>query len=447
MGRLFGTDGIRGKANVPPMTADMALAVGRAVARVCRRSDKSRIVVGRDTRASGDMIEAALCAGICSMGVDAGTLGIIPTPGVAFAVRHTQADAGIVISASHNPFEDNGIKVFGPSGQKPDDAMEARIEALVTADAGKDAQMPPRVGRIEPLPDLLRDYGIFCRSTVPADMSFGRLKIVLDCANGAAFQVAPEVFRGMGASVLTINDQPDGTNINQNCGSQHTERLIRAVRECRADAGLAFDGDADRLIAVDDAGRELDGDAILAVCAVDLRARNILRNHTVVATPMSNLGLRLVFQEMGIRLMDAAVGDRHVLELMNKTGACLGGEQSGHVIFLDRHSTGDGIISGLQLLAATVRSGRRLSELANIFKPAPQRLVNVEVRDKPDLQSIPGLAIAIKAASDELGNRGRVLVRYSGTQMLCRVMVEAPDATTANKLAESIASVLQATLA
>jgi phosphoglucosamine mutase len=443
--KLFGTDGIRGKAGVPPMTADTAQAVGRAVAEVCRQGHDPMVAIGRDTRVSGNMLETALSAGIRAMGVDAGLLGVLPTPGIAFAVRKLGAVAGVVISASHNPFDDNGIKVFSSTGQKLDDDMESRVETLVLgpqSPAGK----PARTGKTRDLAGTAADYCAFCRASVPPEITFKGLRVVLDCANGAAFQVAPEVFKAMGAEVAVINAAPDGTNINRDCGSQHTGGLVRAVRETRADAGLAFDGDADRLIAVDETGRELDGDAILAVCARDLLDRGALRNRTVVATQMSNLGLRLAMAGMGVRLLDAAVGDRHVLELMQKNGACLGGEQSGHVIFLGHHTTGDGIISGLQLLAAVRRSGRKLSELAAIFRPAPQRLINVDVRDKPPLETIDSVRSAIRAAQEELGDSGRVLVRYSGTQMMCRVMVEAPDAATTNRVAERVADAVRAVL-
>lgn len=444
MGRLFGTDGIRGKANEPPMTPETAMAVGRAVACVCRRDGKARIVIGRDTRASGDMLESALASGICSAGVDVGLLGVIPTPGVAFAVHHMAAAAGIVISASHNPFDDNGIKVFSASGQKLDDDAEALVESLVAGGTPPGMQGASEgTGRIEACPGILREYGLFCRGTAPSDMAFRSLKVVLDCANGATFQVAPQVLKDLSATVLTLNDRPDGTNINRDCGSQHTGGLAKAVKETGADAGLAFDGDGDRLIAVDGTGRELDGDAILAVCARDLLERNLLKNRTVVVTPMSNLGLRIAFEEVGIRCLDAAVGDRHVLELMQKSGASLGGEQSGHVIFLDHHSTGDGIITAVQLLAAMQRSGRTLAELARVFKPAPQRLVNVDVRHKPALESVPAIRSAIQSAESELGSRGRILVRYSGTQMLCRVMVEAPDADVTERLATRLANAVR----
>jgi phosphoglucosamine mutase len=404
------------------------------------------VVIGRDTRISGNMLEAALSTGIRSMGVDAGLLGVLPTPGIAFAVRKLGAVAGVVISASHNPFEDNGIKIFGATGQKLDDDMESRVERLVLGQQSPAQETPAHTGKTRDLAGLAADYCAFCHASVPPDMAFKGLKVVIDCANGAAFKVAPRVFRDLGAKVTVINAAPDGTNINRDCGSQHTAGLARAVKETRSDAGLAFDGDADRLIAVDETGRELDGDAILAVCARDLLERNALLNRTVVATQMSNLGLRLAMANLGVRLLEAAVGDRHVLELMQKNGACLGGEQSGHVIFLDHHTTGDGIISALQLLAAMRRAGAKLSELASIFRPAPQRLINVDVRNKPPLETIDSVRSEISAAQKELGDSGRVLVRYSGTQMMCRVMVEAPDAATTNRVAERVAAAVRSAL-
>jgi phosphoglucosamine mutase len=442
VGDLFGTDGVRGVANVHPMTAETAMAIGRAAARVCRRGEhRHRIVIGKDTRLSGYMIETALTSGICSMGVDVLLVGPVPTPGIAFITRSMRADAGIVISASHNPYQDNGIKIFSREGFKISDEQEQRIESLVlTGEATRLSAAPEDIGKAQRIDDAIGRYIEFCKQTFPNELTLDGLKLVVDCANGATYRVAPIIFSELGAEVIAIHNHPDGRNINAGCGSQHTADLAAAVREAGAHAGLAFDGDGDRLIAVDEAGVELTGDHLIAIAARDMQARGVLRGGRVVVTPMSNLGLRLALDAMGVGYEDAPVGDRNVLELMRARGAVLGGEQSGHVIYLDRHTTGDGIVSALQLLAVMCRSGARLSELRGVFTPAPQTLVNVEVRAKPDLSKVPELQAAIADAERRLDGKGRVLVRYSGTQLLCRVMVEA----SAETLTQSIASELEA---
>lgn len=442
MGDLFGTDGVRGVANVHPMTAETAMAIGRAAARVCRRGEhRHRIVIGKDTRLSGYMIETALTSGICSMGVDVLLVGPVPTPGIAFITRSMRADAGIVISASHNPYQDNGIKIFSREGFKISDEQEQRIESLVlTGEATRLSAAPEDIGKAQRIDDAIGRYIEFCKQTFPNELTLDGLKLVVDCANGATYRVAPIIFSELGAEVIAIHNHPDGRNINAGCGSQHTADLAAAVREAGAHAGLAFDGDGDRLIAVDEAGVELTGDHLIAIAARDMQARGVLRGGRVVVTPMSNLGLRLALDAMGVGYEDAPVGDRNVLELMRARGAVLGGEQSGHVIYLDRHTTGDGIVSALQLLAVMCRSGARLSELRGVFTPAPQTLINVEVRAKPDLSKVPELQAAIADAERRLDGKGRVLVRYSGTQLLCRVMVEA----SAETLTQSIASELEA---
>jgi phosphoglucosamine mutase len=442
VGDLFGTDGVRGVANVHPMTAETAMAIGRAAARVCRRGEhRHRIVIGKDTRLSGYMIETALTSGICSMGVDVLLVGPVPTPGIAFITRSMRADAGIVISASHNPYQDNGIKIFSREGFKISDEQEQRIESLVlTGEATRLGAAPEDIGKAQRIDDAIGRYIEFCKQTFPNELTLDGLKLVVDCANGATYRVAPIIFSELGAEVIAIHNHPDGRNINAGCGSQHTADLAAAVREAGAHAGLAFDGDGDRLIAVDEAGVELTGDHLIAIAARDMQARGVLRGGRVVVTPMSNLGLRLALDAMGVSHEDAPVGDRNVLELMRARGAVLGGEQSGHVIYLDRHTTGDGIVSALQLLAVMCRSGARLSELRGVFTPAPQTLVNVEVRAKPDLSKVPELQAAIADAERRLDGKGRVLVRYSGTQLLCRVMVEA----SAETLTQSIASELEA---
>ena len=442
MGKLFGTDGIRGTANQYPITAETALAVGRATAYVLKRNHQglNRILVGKDTRLSGYMLENALTSGICSMGVNVMLTGPLPTPGIAFLTRTMRCVAGIVISASHNPFEDNGIKIFSSYGFKLNDSIEKEIEEIVlSGDFSDKIPANSEIGRAKRIDDAAGRYIEFCKATFPASLTLAGMKIVLDCANGASYKVAPTVFSELGAEVCTIHDEPSGFNINENCGSQFTDDLKRKVVELGADIGLAFDGDADRLIAVDEKGQEVDGDHVIAICAKQLLDAGQLKNKLVVITPMSNLGLRLAFDRMGIRWMDAGVGDRLVLEMMQREGACLGGEQSGHVIFLDKHTTGDGIVTALQLLTAIRTSGEKLSTLAQIFKTAPQRLINVTVREKPEMKTLPKTSSAIKAAEEALSGCGRVLVRYSGTQPMCRVMVEAVDDATAHKLADDIA--------
>lgn len=440
--RLFGTDGVRGVANTPPMTAEMVMAIGRATAHVCKRHNPRgphRIVIGKDTRLSGYMLETALTAGICSMGVDVLLVGPMPTPGIAFITRSMRADAGLVISASHNPFQDNGIKIFSRDGYKLPDAEEDEIERLIRS-GELDSLRPTgdRLGRARRIDDAMGRYIVFCKNTVPDDVSFESLKIVLDCANGATYKVAPIIFWELGAQVTAIHNEPDGTNINDRCGSQHTADLSAKVREIGADIGFAFDGDGDRLIAVDEQGREITGDHILYICARHLKERDALPNNLVISTVMSNFGFGVALRGQGIRHGAAKVGDRYVLELMQKEGAMLGGEQSGHVIFLEHHTTGDGIISALQLLVALRRSGRKLSELAAEMPVFPQKLVNVEVVRKPPIEEVPDLVAAIRAAEAELGDRGRVLVRYSGTQAVCRVMVEGPDEATVERLVSTL---------
>ena len=448
--KYFGTDGVRGVANIAPMDAETALAIGRATAYVLKRNHKglNRILVGKDTRLSGYMLESALTAGICSMGVDVLLTGPVPTPAIAFLTRTMRCAAGIVISASHNPFEDNGIKIFNAGGFKLPDAQEEEIESLLDNPAELLANLPPprEIGRAKRISDARGRYVEFCKSTFPAEFTLEGMKIVIDCSNGAAYGCAPDVFRELGAEVETLHAKPDGMNINERCGSQHTEDLRARVVASGATIGLAFDGDADRLITVDEKGREVSGDHTIAICAQSMLAAGTLRNRLVVLTPMSNLGLRLALDKMGVSWVDAGVGDRLVLARMQKDGAVLGGEQSGHVIFLDKHTTGDGIVSALQIIAAMKRSGKPLSELASIFTEAPQRLVNVEVREKPPVESLPGVAAAIAAAEKELGRSGRVLVRYSGTQKLCRVMVEAASEEAVERICSAIAAEVRAAI-
>lgn len=445
MGRLFGTDGIRGKANEYPMTAEIALRVGRATAVMFKRQGHvSRIVVGKDTRISGDMIESALTAGICSMGVNVLRVGIMPTPGIAFLAGSMRADAGIVISASHNPFDDNGIKIFSGAGFKLPDEVEAKIEDLVLS-GDPEALRPSsgEMGKISFVDDARGRYIVFLKNTFPKTLSLEGMRIVLDCSQGATYRVAPDAFSELGASVKAIFCEPDGRNINDHCGSQHTERLAAEVVREKAHAGFAFDGDGDRCIAVDEKGNTVTGDRMMAICARRMKEEGILWNNCVVSTVMSNFGFHKAMREMGIDLEITDVGDRYVLERMRETGAILGGEDSGHLIFLNHQTTGDGIVTAFQVAAAMGREKVPLSRLAGVMNAYPQKLINIPVREKRDLASLPDVMKAIAEAERRLGDRGRVLVRYSGTQNLCRVMVEGPTEEETFRHCDQISRVIQ----
>lgn len=445
MGKLFGTDGIRGVANVEPMTAETALKVGKAIALMCSRQDHTpRILIGRDTRQSGTMFESAIAAGVCSMGADALLAGVMTTPGVAFLTTSMRADAGIVISASHNPFTDNGIKIFSKDGFKIADAMEEELERLVLSGDPLPHPSPSlRVGLASRIDDAPGRYIVFIKKSFPEEYSLEGMKVVLDCANGAAYRIAPEVFSELGAKVVTISHDPDGTNINEGCGSQHPEALAEEVVKNGADAGFAFDGDGDRVIAVDEQGSVLTGDHILALCALSMKRRGELRNNLLVTTVMANLGLKVAMRDHGVDLSFTDVGDRSVLEEMLKKGARIGGEQSGHIIFLDHHTSGDGIISALQVLRVLREEKRPLSQLGKVMRVFPQRLINVEVKSKPDLDTIPEITSVVSQVERLLGEDGRVLVRYSGTQRMCRVMVEGPTEEETEEYCRRIARVIR----
>lgn len=449
MGKLFGTDGVRDRANQGNMTVEVATKLGRAVALyfkdMAAEDQWPAIAIGRDPRLSGAMIESALAAGVCSAGVDAHLLGVVPTPAVAAIAAQTGAVAGLVVSASHNPFFDNGIKVFKGDGFKLSDEQEAAIEALYFGD---DAELPldDKVGAVYQLGNAGEVYSEFCLDTLEGETPLAGLKVVLDCSNGATSGCAESIFKSLGAEVTVIHNQPDGININDRCGSQHTEDLQRKVKKLNAHAGLAFDGDGDRLIAVDERGRELTGDQIMAICAKAYKATGELANNRVVATVMSNVGFHSAMKKLDVEVDTAGVGDRLVLELMQKQGAVLGGEDSGHMIFLDCHTTGDGIVSALKLMEALKNSGAKLSELAEVMTPFPQKLINVDVKEKPPIETVDSVSAAVAAAEAELGDEGRVLIRYSGTQPMCRVMVEGPTEIMTNELAENIAEVVKGAL-
>jgi phosphoglucosamine mutase len=449
MGRLFGTDGIRGAANEYPLTADVIVNVGRAVASIFSYANhRAKIIIGKDTRESGGMIEDALASGICSTGGDACLAGVLPTPAVAYLTSSTDASAGIVISASHNPFYDNGIKIFDVDGYKLADHKEDEIEHLLLNEntGNVNGKSVRDIGSVESLKDASERYLTFLKGTLRDTTFFNGMKIILDCSNGATYRVAPKLFNDLGAQVEAISANPDGKNINADCGSEHPEVLIDSVIAKKADIGLAFDGDGDRLVAVDEKGQIITGDGILAICARTLKRKGLLKNNLVVSTVMSNLGLRLALKDLGIRHLMTQVGDRYVLQQMNASGAVIGGEDSGHMIFLDQHTTGDGMLSAIRLIQTMHDENMTLSELSQVMAVFPQVLLNIEVQNKPAIESVASLMDAIRSVEKILGEKGRVLVRYSGTQPLCRVMVEGPDKDETQQYCQQIADVVKATL-
>jgi phosphoglucosamine mutase len=441
---MFGTDGVRGRANLEPMTSETALRLGRASAHVFRRGERRhRVLIGKDTRLSGYMLESALTSGICSMGVDVVLVGPLPSPGIAFMTRSLRADAGVVISASHNPYEDNGIKFFSRDGFKLPDALEARIEDLVAS--GRIDHVRPTadaIGKAFRADDAVGRYVEFAKSSFPRELTLAGLKVVVDCANGAAYKVTPEVLRELGAEVTVLNAQPDGRNINLDCGSVHPEVVCAAVRRLKAHVGLTHDGDADRVLLADERGRLVDGDQMLAICALDLQARGLLSGGGVVGTAMSNYGLELALKKAGIALERAAVGDRYVVEAMQRGGYVLGGEQSGHLVFFGHQTTGDGIITALQVLAVQQRTGRTLSSLAAAMTRFPQVLINVPTARRVSVAAVPEIGRAVEQAEARLRGRGRVLVRPSGTEPKVRVMVEGKDRGETEAIARTIARVV-----
>jgi phosphoglucosamine mutase len=445
MGKLFGTDGIRGEANRHPMDAAVAFSVGQAVAKLFKNGEhRTRVVIGKDTRISGYMLESSLEAGISSMGGVSYLVRVLPTPGIGFISQSMRADAGIVISASHNPYQDNGIKIFSGDGFKLSDEQEEVIEELMIGGKLPEMVPPPNeMGRSYRMEDAPGRYIVFLKNSFPRDLSMEGMKIVLDTANGATYRVAPAAFAELGADLEVIHNNPNGLNINDNCGSQYTQDLEKRVLETGAALGLAFDGDGDRLIAVDEKGRTITGDQILIICARMLKEQGKLKNDLLVSTVMSNLGLSIACRKYGFKHHASKVGDRYVLEDMQRLGAVIGGEESGHLIFLNHHTTGDGIIAALQLIAAMIRGNKTLSELANMMDIFPQKLINVEVKSKPDISTVPKVVEAIKQVEAELGDQGRVLVRYSGTQNACRVMVEGPSDDVTEKYCGQIADVVR----
>ena len=446
MRKLFGTDGVRGVANLDPMTSETAMQLGRAAAHIfMRRAGRHQIVIGKDTRISGYMLESALMAGICSMGVDVLLVGPMPTPAIAFLTRSLRADAGVVISASHNPYQDNGIKFFSGDGFKLPDDVEARIEQLIVSDEINHLRpTADLIGKAYRIDDADGRYIEFAKRSLPKELDFQGIKLVVDCANGAGYKVAPTVLRELGATVEVIGNKPDGMNINAGCGAVHPELLQETVRRHKADLGIALDGDADRAIFVCEQGTVIDGDHVMAALGLDLHQHGLLAKSTLVGTVMSNFGLELSMAKAGITLLRTPVGDRYLLERMLADGYNFGGEQSGHFIFLDHNTTGDGLISALQILSLMKRSRKPLSELAKAMSAVPQILVNLRVKQKPDLESIPEIDQAIQDNNRRLNGSGRVVIRYSGTEPLLRIMVEGEHASVVKEVADDLARVVQA---
>jgi phosphoglucosamine mutase len=445
--RLFGTDGIRGIANQYPMTAEMALALGRSVAEHFRRRDKRcRIVIGKDTRLSGYMFESALEAGIVSAGADVVLIGPLPTPAIAFITSSMRADAGIVISASHNAFQDNGIKLFGPDGFKLADEIEAEIERRIVNPEPLTPGPEPKIGKAVRLDDAKGRYVQFVKHSFPKERTLDGLRVVIDCSNGAAYHVAPRVFEELGADVTALSIDPDGRNINEGCGALHPEKVAAEVRRTKANIGIALDGDADRVILTDEHGETVDGDQIMAILGTRLLAQGRLPGNTVVATVMSNLGLERVLENKKGKLLRTAVGDRYVVEAMRNGGFVFGGEQSGHIVFLEESTTGDGLLAALQVLSVMVNEGRRLSELATLMTRYPQVLLNFQVARKVPIDDLPMVQAEIAKVENALGKDGRVLVRYSGTEQKARVMIEGTNESSIRAYAEEIAAALRKAL-
>ncbi len=445
--QLFGTDGVRGVANRHPMTTEVAMALGQALAYHVRNGKhRHRIVIGKDTRLSGYMLEQALAAGICSMGVDVMLTGPLPTPGIAFLTHSMRADAGAVISASHNPYQDNGIKFFQRDGFKLPDEVEARLEAYVLGEAaGPDKRPRPtanRVGKAYRIDDAVGRYVVHLKNRYPDELTLDGLTMVVDCANGAAYKTAPAVFEELGAKVVRLGVSPDGRNINRRAGALHPEAMAAAVTRHGADLGIAVDGDADRLVVADEGGRVVDGDAVLAAVARDLIGAKRLARKTLVTTVMSNLGLDRSLAEVGGKVVRTQVGDRYVVEAMRARGFNFGGEQSGHLVFLDHATTGDGTLAALMVLAMMRRQDKPLSELAACMAPFPQSLVSVKVARKPALETLPPVQKVIREVEKRLGGKGRVLVRYSGTEAKARVLVEGENPKITERAAQDIADAL-----
>jgi len=441
MPQLFGTDGIRGIANKFPVTAEMGLYLGKAMAKYL--GDNAFLITGRDTRISGPMLEYAVMSGIMSFGGDVSSAGIIPTPGLAYLIRRFDADGGIMISASHNPFEYNGFKPFIKGGEKLSEEQEEQIEELIK-EISNNKSKEGEIGQLKELKeDPLKCYKEFLLSILPKDISFNDMKIVIDCANGATYKIAPSVFKELGVETQVICAEPDGKNINERCGAVYPERLKEEVLKRGADVGFAFDGDGDRVVAVDNTGNILTGDQLIAIFAKMLIQTKELENPVVVTTVMSNMGLSKALNEMGITHITTKVGDRNVVKEMKRCGAILGGEESGHIVFLNHHTTGDGILSALKLLSAIKILDSSLHELSNIMHIFPQVLINVGVKEKKEFSEIPQIRNVIEEVENAISGKGRLLLRYSGTEPVCRIMIEGEDKEEISKYAQKLASVIK----
>jgi phosphoglucosamine mutase len=445
MGKLFGTDGIRGVANIFPMTPEMVLSIGKATAHVFKEKcgkEKPKFVIGKDTRLSGYMIENALASGIVSVGADVLLVGPMPTPAIAHLTKALNADAGIVLSASHNPAEDNGIKIFSENGHKLSDNVEDEIEKYVLSGKIKTEHIKgDLIGKALRVDDAKERYIEFAKASVES-MSMKGLRAILDCANGAAYNTAPHILSELGVEVVVLNDRPDGLNINLDCGALHPEKMMEVVKEENAHIGIALDGDADRVIVCDENGKSVDGDHIIAICAINMKEKGTLKKNSVVVTIMTNKGFDIAMAKERIKVVKTKVGDRYVVDEMRKKGYVLGGEQSGHIIFSNYTTTGDGMISALQLLRIMKERGKKLSKLAECMTSLPQVLVNVDVKEKKDISKLK-VNKNIKDAESKLGEKGRVLVRYSGTQNLCRIMIEGENKREIQKIADDIAKTMK----
>lgn len=453
MGKLFGTDGVRGIANQHPMTSEMAMAIGRATAYLfCVKDSRGlpknmKVVIGKDTRLSGYMFENALAAGFCSMGAKVFLVGPLPTPGIAFITRSMRADAGVVISASHNTYQYNGIKIFDRHGLKLPDAKEREIEAVMSSEELERYRPTMEfIGKATRIDDALGRYIVYTKDTFPQELTLDGIRVVLDCANGAAYKVAPIVFSELGAEVFPINCSPNGMNINEQCGAVNPAAMCKAVHDHRAEIGIALDGDADRVILSDENGEMVDGDQIMTICALDMLAEGTLNKKTIVTTPMSNMGLEVALKRAGANVLKAPVGDRYVVETMLKEGLNLGGEQSGHIVFLEHNTTGDGMMAALRILAIMKKTGKKLSELKAQMPQYPQVLENVMVRNKDDFNKHPKILDVIKKVEGALGDNGRVFVRYSGTEPLARIMIEGEDFQKIKEYAMDIAQSIRSQL-
>lgn len=440
--KIFGTDGIRGVTNTYPMTPEISLALGKALTKYLseKTGGNVKILVGKDTRLSGYVFEQAIASGITSMGADVLLVGPLPTPAIAFLTSNMRATAGVVISASHNPYTDNGIKIFDSTGFKLPDETEIEIENMLL---GEERIIPPPLtGKAKRIEDAVGRYIVFLKNTFPKDLTLDGLRVVIDCANGAAYKVAPIILEELGAQVITIGTEPDGTNINVDCGSLKPEILSQEVVRNGSDIGIALDGDADRVVFCDENGNEVDGDHVLAICSSEMMEAGTLSTDTVVATQMSNMALENYLNKKGLRLERTRVGDRYVVEAMRKLGANLGGEKSGHLLFLDHSTTGDGLLASLQILSIMKKKGKPLSELTGIIDMFPQILSSLEIKEKKPFEEIPGLVELVRESEDILGDKGRINLRYSGTELLARVMVEGENETLINRIASRVSSII-----